>query len=69
VKLWIWRAWSKDRKRICDCGTAWGATAADAEAVGWMTLAGPHADQVKEIEVRAVTSAVSPFGQVTAVMT
>lgn len=64
MKLWKWIAWSAGRDRICDCGTAWAKTAADAEAVGWMSLGGPWSDVVEKIEVRPVIGYNAPFAQV-----
>lgn len=49
--LWIWRAWSAGRKRICDCGVARAKSTQDAEAIARMCIGGPHRDEVAEVEL------------------
>ena len=49
--LWLWRAWSADRSRICDCGVVRAVDAARASGVASMCLGGPWMRDVVEIEV------------------
>ena len=53
-KLYLWRAWSKDRERICDCGIANATDEDDAKQIASMCVGGPHWDQVWEIQVEPV---------------
>ena len=32
--VWLWRAWAKDRSRICDCGTVNTISDGDVAAIG-----------------------------------
>ena len=57
--VWIWRAWAKDRSRICDCGVAYANTAAEATAIAWRTLGGPWRGAVEEMQIER-TDAVRP---------
>jgi hypothetical protein len=52
--LYLWRAWTRDRERIADCGTAWATSDEDARSIGWMCLGGPYMRQVKEVDVQPV---------------
>jgi hypothetical protein len=52
--LYLWRAWTRDRERIADCGTANATSEEDAKAIGWMCLGGPHARSVVEMQVELV---------------
>ena len=54
-QAWIWRAWSAERDRLCDCGTAIGATRNDAIAVAYRCLGGPWAHLVATIEAEPIT--------------
>lgn len=54
-RVWIWRAWSAGRDRLCDCGTALGTTHADAVAVAQGCLGGPWAHLVATIEAEPIT--------------
>jgi hypothetical protein len=51
---WIFRAWTANRSRIADCGIVFGASKAEAQSHAWMTLGGPHAGRVVEMQVERV---------------
>ncbi len=51
---WLWRAWSAGRERICDCGIVWAPTAIAAEEIARMIVGGPHAAEVRSIEIEPV---------------
>lgn len=59
-QVWIWRAWSADRDRICDCGTAAATTEAEATAIAWRCLGGPWAHLVVHVDVESVTDFYLP---------
>lgn len=52
--LYIWRAWSLGRARICDSGVAQADSAERAEEIARMCLGGPHAFEVVEIQVEPI---------------
>jgi hypothetical protein len=51
---WLWRAWSGDRERICDCGIVWAPTVEEARKLAWMILGGPHAHEVRSIDAESI---------------
>jgi hypothetical protein len=53
-RAWLWRAWTDGRSRIADCGIARAPTKAEAERIAWMTLGGPHAGRVVEMQIEEV---------------
>lgn len=57
--MWLWRAWSADRKRICDCGTAFADTESEARSIAWATLGGPWRHEVVEVQTERI-GMVSP---------
>lgn len=60
--VWLWRAWAKDRSRICDCGTVNTVSdgdIAEAKSIAWATLAGPWQSQVVEIQVERIGTVMS----------
>lgn len=59
-QVWIWRAWSSDRARICDCGTAAAVTAAEAVTIAWGCLGGPWAHLAVHVDVESVTDFYLP---------
>lgn len=50
-RLWSWRAWSAERKRLCDAGYVWGESKGAALRNVYRTLGGPHRFEVKEVEL------------------
>ena len=54
-QVWLWRAWSAERDRLCDCGTATGATKADAIALAQRCMGGTWAHLVTLIEAELIT--------------
>lgn len=57
--IWLWRAWAKDRSRICDCGTARAYTEAEARSIAWVTLGGPWRRDVVEMQIEIVNGEVA----------
>lgn len=53
-RIYLWRAWTANRERIADCGTANAHSPEDARAIAWMCLGGPHARGVTEIQVQLI---------------
>lgn len=51
---WLWRAWAKDRSRICDCGTASADTESEARSIAWATLGGPWRGEAVEIQIERI---------------
>lgn len=55
IKVWLWRAWAKDRSRICDCGTVRATELGTARGIAWATLAGPWRHAVTEMQLEEIT--------------
>lgn len=55
IKVWLWRAWAKDRSRICDCGTVRATDIGMARGLAWATLAGPWRHDVTEMQLEEIT--------------
>lgn len=56
--LFMWRAWSANRERICDCGTAWAEDDDGARSIAYMTIGGPRRHLVDEVDVEPVIEGV-----------
>lgn len=58
--VWLWRAWSADKQRICDCGDAFAKSASDAIGIALAACGGPYRHEVELIEVVPIALAISP---------
>ncbi len=52
--LYLWRAWSANRERICDSGIAQADSEDKARDIARMCLGGPHREDVVEFQVEAI---------------
>ncbi len=64
-EIWLWRAWNKDRERICDCGIVRAATEETARGIAWRCIGGPHMTSITSIEVSKVSSSGYEISKVT----
>lgn len=54
-KIWLWRAWTADRERICDCGYVFAHDEQEAVRIAWVCSGGPHKlliDHIQTEEIR-----------------
>ncbi len=51
---YLWRAWSANRKRICDCGIVYGSSEDNARANVSYCIGGPWKHEIVEIQIEAV---------------
>lgn len=52
--LYMWRAWSKDRARLCDAGWTRAVDSQEARRNAWLILCGPHAHLVVGMEIQEI---------------
>ncbi len=62
-RLYLWRAWSANNERICDCGVAWGLDEDDAEQIARMALGGPYLQEVVKVAIESVRWVKGPHGR------
>lgn len=58
--VWMWRAWNRDRSRICDCGTAFAADSQTAGGIALAAAGGPHRQEIESIDLDPVAFGHAP---------
>lgn len=54
TKVWMWRAWSAGRKRICDCGVVYAENKDAATSNARYCIGGPHVNEIDQIAVELI---------------
>jgi len=54
LRLWLWKAWSRGRTRLCDCGWVRAEDEKAARAYARSVVGGPWKELAAEFEIREI---------------